>query len=222
MKQLALRCVVASALACGGWAVGRAQARVGDFELAIDAVAGATRLQCIRGCSLLGNRDLTLVDKQPKATYTFSCSGPGQERCAASVSGFLTPGSLTQSDAERDVLKLTTEYEYGIRRRDASVHERLFAADYTYTPGNGNFMNRAEHMAFTTSGTASVGTLLSEDQMVRLYGDTAVVTGRWVFTGSRGEQAVSQQRIRFLLVFARREGRWQIVAEQRTSVAPSR
>jgi hypothetical protein len=33
--------------------------------------------------------------------------------------------------------KLTDEYEDGIQRRDASVHERLFAADYTCTPGNG-------------------------------------------------------------------------------------
>ncbi len=92
MKGLALRGAVAVALVCGGWAVGRAQARVGDFELAINAVVGTTSIECIRGCSLLGNRDLTLVDKPSKATYTFSCSGPGQERCAAKVSGFLSPG----------------------------------------------------------------------------------------------------------------------------------
>ena len=219
---MALRFVIAVALAGTGWAVGRAQARVGDFELAIDAVVGTTTVECIRGCSLLGNRDLTLVAKQPKATYTFGCSGPGQERCAARVSGFLSPGSSTQANAEQEIEKLTTQYEYGIRLREASVHERLFAADYTYTPGNGNFMNRASHIAFTTSGTASVGTLLSEDRLVRLYGDTAVVTGRWVFTGNRGEQAVSRQGIRYLLVFAKRDGRWQIVAEQRTPLAPSR
>lgn len=121
-----------------------------------------------------------------------------------------------QSEAERDILKLTNEYEDGIRRRDVSVHQRLFAEDYTYTPGNGNFMKREGHMAFTASGAASVDTLLSEDRLVRVYGETAVVTGRWIFTGSRGGQAVTQQRIRYLLVYAKRDGRWQIVAEQRT------
>lgn len=121
-----------------------------------------------------------------------------------------------QSESERDILRLTNEYEDGIRRRDASVHQRLFADDYTYTPGNGNFMNRTAHMAFTTSGATSVETLLSEDRLVRVYGDSAVVTGRWLFTGRRNEQAVTQQRIRYLLVYIKREGRWQIVAEQRT------
>src|SRR5688500_10556836 len=121
-----------------------------------------------------------------------------------------------QSESERDILKLTAEYEDGIRRRDVTVHERLFADDYTYTPGNGNFMKRAGHMAFTTSGVTTVQDLVSEDKLVRVYGDSAVVTGRWVFTGSRGEQAVTAQRIRYLLVFVKRNGRWQIVAEQRT------
>ncbi len=121
-----------------------------------------------------------------------------------------------QTGPEREIQKLTNEYEDAIRRRDVSVHQRLFAEDYTYTPGNGNFMKRAGHMAFATSGAASVDTLLSEDRLVRVYGETAVVTGRWIFTGSRGGQAVTQQRIRYLLVYVKREGRWQIVAEQRT------
>lgn len=60
--------------------------------------------------------------------------------------------ALAQSGTERKVLKLYKEYEEAIARRDASVHERLFADDYTYTPGTGNFMGRTEHMKFTKSG----------------------------------------------------------------------
>src|SRR5688572_13031107 len=56
--------------------------------------------------------------------------------------------SLAQSDAERDVLKLNKEYEEAIARRDATVHERLLAHDYTYTPGNGKIMGREDHMSF--------------------------------------------------------------------------
>jgi uncharacterized protein (TIGR02246 family) len=126
--------------------------------------------------------------------------------------------AISQSDAQRDVLKLTAEYEDAIRRRDPSVHERLFAEDYTYTPGNGNFMNRKGHMAFTASGAASVEWLRSEDQRVRVYGDTAVVTGRWFTRGIRDGAAPLERRIRYLLVYVKREGRWQIVAEQRTGV----
>ena len=126
--------------------------------------------------------------------------------------------TLAQSDAEREVLKLTKEYEGGIARRDASVHERLFADDYTYTPGNGKFMGREEHMQFTKSGALAVESLRGEDVRARVYGETAVVTGLWVATGRRAGQESKESKIRFILVYVRRGGRWQIVAEQRTGV----
>lgn len=106
------------------------------------------------------------------------------------VSSALT---LAESDAEREVLKLNKEYEEAIARRDASVHERLFADDYTYTPGNGNFMGRSEHINFTKSGAMVVESFRSEDVRVRVYGDTAVVTGLWVTTGRRDAKESKEQ-----------------------------
>ena len=122
-----------------------------------------------------------------------------------------------QSPAARDVLALQKEYEGAIERRDASVHERLFADDYTYTPGNGPFMDRAGHMAFTRSGALNVGSIQSDDQRVRVYGDVAIVTGRWIIKGARGGKPVDN-RVRYIVVYVRRSGKWQNVAEQRTGV----
>ena len=127
--------------------------------------------------------------------------------------------SLAQSDAEREVLKLNKEYEEAIARRDATVHDRLLTHDYTYTPGNGKIMGREDHMSFTKSGAVEVKSLRSEDVRVRIYGDTAVVTGMWVSVDRRAGREFAERRIRYLLVYVRREGRWQIVAEQRTGVA---
>ena len=122
-----------------------------------------------------------------------------------------------QSTAEREVLALQNEYERAVERRDASVHERLFADDYTYTPGNGAFMDRAGHMAFTRSGALNIGSFQSDDQKVRVYGDAAIVTGRWSITGARGGKPVDNQ-VRYITVYVRRSGTWHIVAEQRTGV----
>ena len=126
--------------------------------------------------------------------------------------------TLAQSKAEREVLKLNKEYEEAIARRDVSVHERLFADDYTYTPGNGNFMGRTEHMNFTKLGTVVVKSLRSEDVRVRVYGNTAVVTGLWVSVDSRDGKEFAERRIRYILVYVKRGGHWQIVAEQRTGI----
>jgi len=135
----------------------------------------------------------------------------------AVVSMMLLSTMSAQSTSERDVLALQKEYESAIERRDASVHERLFADDYTYTPGNGAFMDRASHMAFTRSGAVAVGSFQSTDQKVRVYGDTAIVTGRWVVKGARGGKPLDNQ-IRYIAVYVRRGGQWQIVAEQRTGI----
>jgi len=127
--------------------------------------------------------------------------------------------ALAQSDAERDVLKLNKEYEEAIARRDATVHERLLAHDYTYSPGNGNIMGREEHMNFTKNGGLVIESLRSEEVRVRVYGDTVIVTGLFVTTGRlRGKESV-ERRIRYLRVYIKRSGLWQIVAEQRTGVA---
>jgi len=86
----------------------------------------------------------------------------------ALLSTFSFAPALAQSKDEGDVLKLNKEYEEAIARRDASVHERLFAHDYTYTPGNGNIMGREDHMSFTKSGAVEVKSLRCEDVRVRI------------------------------------------------------
>ncbi len=126
--------------------------------------------------------------------------------------------AIAQSNAGREVLKLYREYEDAISRRDATVHERLFAPDYTYTPGNGNFMDRTEHIKFTKSGSVVVESLRGDNVRVRIYGKTAVVTGLWISVDKRVGNKLAERRIRFILVFVKRNGRWQIVAEQRTGI----
>jgi len=74
-------------------------------------------------------------------------------------------------------------------------------------------------MSFTKSGVVEVKSLRSENVRVRVYGDTAVVNGMWVSVDRRAGQEFAERKIRYLIVYVRREGRWQIVAEQRTGVA---
>ena len=80
-------------------------------------------------------------------------------------------------------------------------------------------MSREEHMSFTKSGAVEVKSLRSEGVRVRAFGETAVVTGMWVSVDRRAGREFAERRIRYILVFVRRGGRWQIVAEQRTGVA---
>ncbi len=57
------------------------------------------------------------------------------------------------------IVAIFKEYSEAIERWDTTVHDRLFALDYTYTPGNGNLMGRDEHMNFTKNGNVTVDSL---------------------------------------------------------------
>ena len=87
MKHLIARVVVAGGLVGVGWVAGTAQARPGDFEVRIDAVAGTTFVECVRGCKLTGLRDVLNPRAGQMRRYEFSCTS--EDRCAATVVGFL-------------------------------------------------------------------------------------------------------------------------------------
>jgi hypothetical protein len=90
MKRTLLRVIIAAALVGLGWSAGRAQTPEPDFELVVDAPAGATTITCKRGCSLAWvERGLPdAAGRQQK--FWFECGGPGVGRCSSrTVGGWL-------------------------------------------------------------------------------------------------------------------------------------
>jgi hypothetical protein len=90
MTHTLKRVVTVAALVGLGWIVGQAQTTQPDFEIVVNAPAGQTTIQCVRGC------DLSFVERglNPQATatpkFTFSCSGPSATRCSsARVGGWI-------------------------------------------------------------------------------------------------------------------------------------
>ena len=50
MTLRVLRVAMAAALVFAGWSAGKAQTKVADFEIAIDAPRGSVKVLCHRGC----------------------------------------------------------------------------------------------------------------------------------------------------------------------------
>ena len=63
-----------------GWIAGRAQAGP-DFEFIIDAPAGHTRVECVKGCKLLWVE--RGISGTPQRTFNFECGGPDKDRCTS-------------------------------------------------------------------------------------------------------------------------------------------
>jgi hypothetical protein len=144
----------------------------------------------------------------------------------------LTPAVLAADvppnpQAEREIRELESQFARAVVEGDRALYERVLAADFTHTSHAGVFKTRAQFLAedkFTEKGDSAKGRTRYDaydvdDLAIRIYGDTAVVTGR---TSPRGRTASGQPisgRYRYMRIWVRREGRWQAIAFQGTRIA---
>jgi ketosteroid isomerase-like protein len=102
-------------------------------------------------------------------------------------------------------------------------HERetinqLLADDWTVTDPAGRHLTKIEVLAELDSGERKLESGTIDDVKVRLYGDTAVITGRTIAAGSYQGTSVSV-KLRFTDVFVKQNGNWRAVASHATLIA---
>jgi ketosteroid isomerase-like protein len=130
-------------------------------------------------------------------------------------------------EAERAIRELEAQFARAVVEGDRAFYDRVLADDFTHTSHAGVFKTRAEFLAEDRSGAKGdpksgrtrYDAYDVDDLMIRIYGDTAVVTGR---TTPRGRTALGQPitgQYRYLRVWVKRQGRWQAVAFEGTRIA---
>ena len=107
---------------------------------------------------------------------------------------------------------MNDEWVRALIEKDGETLSRIMADDCIFThPLEGD--DTAQFIADVTSGDLTVEHLHRENVRVRIYGSTAVLTGRdtskWLY---KGRELVGQYKT--IHVYAERGGHWQIVAIQ--------
>ena len=100
---------------------------------------------------------------------------------------------------------------------DFATLEAILADDLTYTHSSSVTDTKAEYINALRSGKSKYESFDRTPSTVRVYGDTAVVTGNATI-GLRGQPA--KLVIRYTLVYVKRGGEWKMVAWQSTRVPP--
>ena len=101
------------------------------------------------------------------------------------------------------------------RQLDVATLERLMADDYFVIRSDGSVAGKEEDLASYRAGDRHWDYAEGDQYDVRLYGYTAVLTGRWRARGVNAGQSFDYAA-RFLSVYVKRDGRWQMVAAQST------
>ena len=101
---------------------------------------------------------------------------------------------------------------------DVAAFDRLFAANFTHGSQSGRFRTKAEWMKGKVQGNSSYISFDVTDLQVRVVDDTAVVTGVSTPKWRESDGSVGSGQFRFLRVWSKRNGVWQVVAFQATEV----
>ena len=101
---------------------------------------------------------------------------------------------------------------------DIATIDRLLHPNYVIIQPGGVQENKAQTLASLQGEDRHWALAESDNMAVRLYGDSAVVTGRWRGRGRNGNEHFDY-RAHFLSMWVREEGHWRNVAYMATELA---
>lgn len=91
MIRASVRLAAVAAFICLGWVAGRARTSAPTFEIVVDAPAGETTIQCVRGCELSWVERGMSPNAQAMPSFTFKCNSPSGRCSSHKVGGWLKP-----------------------------------------------------------------------------------------------------------------------------------
>ena len=146
-------------------------------------------------------------------TLTMMASAPVAARAQGTTRATGQQG--TSGDVEQELIKLEQEWSAARLRGDVAAIERMLADDFIGTGYDGTVRDKARWMKEVAPPPVKAKLLAhdTDDLRVRVYGDTAVLTGRQTIKGNREDKDFIERR-RFTHVYVKRQGKWQLVATQ--------
>lgn len=177
----------------------------------------------------LGDRGKWLVEEKKKRAASAvdvawlkeykepgTASSPSQ---SASTPASQSTGAGQQSGGgDQEFMRMGREWADAFVKRDKATLERILADDFMSTGPTGAVANKAQYVADAGSADATIEAINVEDGSVRMYGDAAVVTGRYTMKGKAGGQDIGGPHS-YTAVYVKRQGRWQPVAFHSSRVA---
>jgi len=122
------------------------------------------------------------------------------------------------SDAVQQVLVVDDARRMAMLHSDVKALDALLAEDVIIFWGDGTTDDKASTLELFRSGRLRYSKLDYDNTRVRIYGDTAVVTGNARVQAQADDHPI-QHLVRVTRVYVNQHGQWRLVASQTTRVA---
>ncbi len=144
-----------------------------------------------------------------------------KRKCAAFVIAslfvFVVLGSAWAQSDEEQLKKLETDRAAAAVKGDVATLEKQTADDYTFINLYGQMSDKSQMVNNFKTGRTKLTSNEVSDMKVRVYGNTAVITGKADVAGTMAGKDTKGQ-IMFTRVYVKKGGSWQSVAFQQTLV----
>jgi len=111
--------------------------------------------------------------------------------------------------------RISDAWDAAIIRKDEAAIAGNMAEDFRQIDGRGNLETKQSFVAGLMDSKLTIDPYTVEDFEVRLYGDTALLSGRTHMTG-KYDGKVFESNYRYIDIYVRRDGAWRIVSVQIT------
>jgi ketosteroid isomerase-like protein len=125
--------------------------------------------------------------------------------------------SAETASVEQELITLEKGWNDSWVKRDPAFLDRILADDYIGTRSDGSVFSKTQEIADMKSNESVVAYITSDDFMVRVYGDVAVVTFRFTTKEQNKGKDISGQ-YRTTDTWVKRAGRWQCVASHGSEI----
>jgi ketosteroid isomerase-like protein len=124
-------------------------------------------------------------------------------------------------DTAKELIAAEQSFNNALLRADWRTIDQLYADDLVFTNADGSVTHKSDTVASIRSDDLKFESIEMSDVRVQDFGDVGVVTGKLVEKG-RYKTTDLGGSYRFTDVWAKRNGRWQLVAGQETLCTPAR
>ena len=126
--------------------------------------------------------------------------------------------SVFAQDVQEQLKKMEMDRAAAVVKADVATLDKTTSDDYVLINLNGRMTGKSEMIAGFKSGQSKLTAEDLSDLKVRVYGNTAVITGKADVKGTLGGTDATGT-ILFTRVWVKKDGRWQSTSLQQTRAA---
>ena len=119
---------------------------------------------------------------------------------------------VTSGKDVEDVLKWERDGTVAYERNDTATIDRMVADGYVLTNSRGGYDTKADDLKAARNKDVAFTTFRNEDMKVRIFDNTAIVTGTTIVKGVAKDGSTVDLAVLFTDTLVKRNGGWQLVA----------